>query len=212
MIGTKPALLSFAGVATVVGGGTGVYLLSQDKTTIRDKLDKENIELINNVDEYEIAFKEFKDTTNYINLIKGDNDPLNASSTQKDGGLALKKWCESNLKLRLTTPNSETITENIKKYCSSSLLTIEAKLKRGNKSLVENWNDKLSKLKTPSDNGALLTDLKKIKKDLESLEVQDVHKVLENWCKKQIKTRLTEDKNDAVWTKVNNRCLKQEID
>lgn len=205
-LNTKYLALFGGGATAVAGGSAGIYYLSQDKT-IKDRLISQGHSIIETDDEYEVSFKEFKKEKTYINLIKGTDSSLNENSDLSVGRVALKKWCEDNLKLDLTENNIKKALENTKKYCTKPPLTIEDKLPNLKKALVKNWKDKLNNIK--SEKEPLLTDLKKINDKINTLDDSGdiVDTALKDWCNSKIKTKLSEDKKDDIWNKVEKRCL-----
>ncbi|OAL10491.1 hypothetical protein A6V39_00305 [Candidatus Mycoplasma haematobovis] len=64
--------LTCGSVATVVGGSYGAYYLLQEKT-IENELTSRNLKLIKTDDDYQIAFREEKDTPAFITLLNSIN-------------------------------------------------------------------------------------------------------------------------------------------
>ncbi|OAL10528.1 hypothetical protein A6V39_00490 [Candidatus Mycoplasma haematobovis] len=57
----KKVTLAGGGVTTIVGAGAGTFFLTQNKTTIKDRLVSKNINLIGSDAEYLPAYKEYQD-------------------------------------------------------------------------------------------------------------------------------------------------------
>ncbi|OAL10434.1 hypothetical protein A6V39_00020 [Candidatus Mycoplasma haematobovis] len=196
------------GVTTIIGSSFGAYYLSQDKT-IGDKLKKLNSNLIETVDEYEVAFKENKSTKEFTNLISLDNEKITSDSTLVAGGKALKAWCEKQYKKGLSKGNIEELITKVTNYCSEPPVDISAKLKKQGKSLAGEWSSQLVAVKQKTDD-TLLGELQKINRGIKTMNDENqapVIEALEKWCNDNVKTKLTDDKQDTTWNKVVPRCI-----
>ncbi|OAL10478.1 hypothetical protein A6V39_00240 [Candidatus Mycoplasma haematobovis] len=195
----KNIALIGGGASAIAGGSAGTYYLLQDKT-IEHKLIREGEKIIEKDNEYLVAFKEHKSDSNFINLIKENDNSISATGDVNKGKAALKIWCESNLKLDLSKENIEKSFEKVKKYCIKPPMTIGARIEKLGKKWVDNWKNKLSALKQPRIDEGLATDLGKQDSNIIANDLRD-------WCKGNSEKDLSDQTTDAIWTKVERRCI-----
>ncbi|OAL10452.1 hypothetical protein A6V39_00110 [Candidatus Mycoplasma haematobovis] len=199
---------SFAGVSTLFGAGFGIHSSLQDKT-IKDRLITLGKKPIDNKDVFEVVFKEHKDKEGFKALINVDeNIELDKA------GEALSTWCKKNLALPLTEDNIKNILPNVGNYCSLPARTIKEKLDKLGKKLVQNWATKWAEVKSDSERSGLKKDLQIINPSVENMNANDHPEVWKNalsaWCSNTIdNTLLINDKDDAIFKKVEERCLEK---
>ncbi|AEG72525.1 hypothetical protein MHF_0230 [Mycoplasma haemofelis Ohio2] len=117
------------------------------------------------------------------------------TSSKEDGGLAAKEWCLGN--------NSE----EARKWCVKLPTTVGSKI---GKSLSSDWAKRIQAIKD-NNKDALLTDLKTIKNTLSQVEDnQDSRDALEGWCKSKWDTKVINDSDNSIYTKVKERCVDSE--
>lgn len=201
----KQTLMMGVGTSAIAGGGFGIYYLSQDRT-IEDKLVSSGETLIKDTDEYEVAFMERRSNEDLIKEINTEKNNISKTSKAKEGGEALKTWCEEKIKLDLSKDNLDNVYPKAKEYCTKPSSTIEERLQKAKKELTKDWNKKLETLKNPPEKDVNLHTEIGVS-SLEDNAEKVVEKALEKWCNTSTKTKLLEDKEDAIWDKVNIRCL-----
>ncbi|AEW45040.1 hypothetical protein MHC_00870 [Mycoplasma haemocanis str. Illinois] len=180
----KLSLLTGLGASVGGVGVWGIYKLTNPKNEVKTFTDEE----------YQLIFKKFKSESTFITSLQTKIPTITNSSTNIEGGKATKAWCVGNDSL------------NAKKWCIQLPKTIREKI---NKSLVTDWAAKVKSIKD-TDKPNLLNDLKTIKSDLSAVsEDENSRNALKGWCESKLDTRLINDDGDAIYTKVEARCLEK---
>ncbi|OAL10506.1 hypothetical protein A6V39_00380 [Candidatus Mycoplasma haematobovis] len=205
-----PKQIAIAGLGvSAVAGGAGFAIQQSYKTSatqdnkdsvenqeekIGDKLKTAGIELIatNAEDKFwKIAWNENKDDPD----VKGSNPIATNANT-------LKTWCTGAYQKPIS--NTED-SEKVKKLCVVPPLTIEAKLKKDNKTFTTNWENKHGQVKTTP---GLIDKLREVETGLS--DVNDTTKgkaALEKWCNNQKPAELEPDTYLEKYKEIVNLCV-----
>ncbi|AEG72472.1 hypothetical protein HF1_01510 [Mycoplasma haemofelis str. Langford 1] len=179
----KLASLAALGASAGGAGAFGIYKLTNGNSNLQ-KLTEE---------EYQLVFKEFKSQTPFITALKTKTPTIESTSDNTDGGKAVKAWCVGN------------DSSDAKQWCIPLPKTIREKIK---KALTTKWDEKIKSIKS-TDTNDLLKDLQTIKSDLTQVSESDqkAKDALKGWCESKLDTRLINSDGDAIYTKVESRCL-----